>query len=78
MASGTFDDGSFAVKKASYYDYAYINGETVKVSKLGSHYEITIDCNTSTGKKITGYFKGPLNYEDHSFTKNQKIKGKQP
>ncbi|MBW6499626.1 MAG: hypothetical protein K0B09_14650, partial [Bacteroidales bacterium] len=72
MASGTFDDGSFWVEKGTYFDTGDITGGTVKVSKSGSNYEITIDCNTSTGKKITGYYKGPLTYEDHSVLKSAK------
>lgn len=74
MSPSTFDYGSFALKKGSYREIGEITGGTVKVSKSGTNYEITIDCDASTGKKITGYFKGPLVYSDESGLKSGKTR----
>jgi hypothetical protein len=76
MMPNTFDDGDFDVEKGTYSDGGYITGGTVKVSKSGTNYEFTINCDTNTGKKITGYYKGPLIYEDHSGLKSGKHRQK--
>lgn len=53
----------------------YIVSGTVTVTNNVPNYEITIDCNDISGKKITGYYKGTLIYTDYeSFRKKLKMK----
>jgi hypothetical protein len=39
-----------------------VNAGTVTVAKTGTTYDITIDCTATTGKKVTGHYKGTLQY----------------
>lgn len=63
-ATGTFDDGeylvNFDVATEEAEDSGYFTGGTITVKRSGSVYEIAIDAIDSSGKKITGYYKGPL------------------
>ena len=65
--SGTFDDGSFILNYNVSTDEGtevFIEGGTVTVKQNDTEYEITFDCTTDTGEKVTGYYKGVLNYYD--------------
>jgi hypothetical protein len=68
----TFDEGEFALDYASSAIYNEVNGGSVIISKSGSTYTIKIDCTDFDGKKITGYFKGELAYDDWSDYKGTK------
>jgi len=71
-APKTFSYGEFEVEKDAFSAYGEITAGTVKVSKSGASYEFTINCDTDTGKKITGYYKGSLVYSDLSALKSMK------
>jgi len=63
-AAGTFDDGeyliNFDVSTEESEKSGYFKSGSVTVCRNGSVYEITIDGADSSGKKITGYYKGSL------------------
>jgi hypothetical protein len=75
-SSNSFSYGDFVVEKDAFYEYGEVTAGTVKVGRSGDSYEFTINCDTDTGKKITGYYKGPLVYEDHSGLKSGKYRQK--
>lgn len=72
--ANSFSYGEFNVEKDSFSAYGEITAGTVKVAKSGTNYEFTINCDTDTGKKIIGYYKGPMIYEDHSGLKSGKTR----
>ena len=63
--AGTFDyaeigvNVNFATEAGTYLS---IVAGTVKVKLTDTKYEITIDCTLENNKKVTGYYKGTLNY----------------
>jgi hypothetical protein len=69
-AANTFDDGYIEIN----YNIATetndlgeeITAGTVNVKKSGNEYEISFDGTTGSGKKITAFYKGSLNYFDYS------------
>ncbi|RKD92851.1 hypothetical protein [Mangrovibacterium diazotrophicum] len=67
--TGSFDYGEyyvgFDIETEDYESYGYFTAGTVTVSKSGSTYQISFSCTTSTGKKVTGYFKGILTSLDY-------------
>lgn len=71
-AAKTFSYADFYIEKGSFWASGEVTGGTVKVAKSGTSYEFTINCDTDTGKKITGYYKGPLEYTDQSSLKSGK------
>ncbi len=64
LKAGTFDKGTFYAN----IDFNSYTGEwwgtvsdgTVTIGKSGENYEITVDCTSDSGKKLSGYFKGNL------------------
>lgn len=70
MAPNTFDIGELAfgysIADETADVYKEIISGTAKVQKDGTTYTINIDCTASDGKKITGYYKGSLSYDDLS------------
>ncbi len=64
----TFDDGFYAInynsENGETEEDDFITGGTISVSKDGEKYSITIDCIAENGKKITGFYKGILQYID--------------
>ncbi|WP_163716811.1 hypothetical protein [Mangrovibacterium lignilyticum] len=66
--TGSFDYGEYYIgydiSTDEYDDAGFFTNGTVSVSKSGSTYEITVVCTTSTGKSVTGYFKGSLTVLD--------------
>jgi hypothetical protein len=73
-APKTFSYGEFEVEKDAFSAYGEITAGTVKVAKSGTNYEFTINCDTDTGKKIIGYYKGPMIYGDYSGLKSMKYR----
>ena len=71
-AANTFSYADFYFEKGSFSAYGEVTSGTVKVAKSGASYEFTINCDTDTGKKITGYYKGSLVYSDLSALKSMK------
>ena len=61
--ANTFDDGFFIInfdvvnETGTLVD---ISGGTVKVTKTDTTFEFVIDCTTTNGKTLTGFFKGIL------------------
>jgi len=51
-------------------DWTNFSTGTITVNQSGDTYEIDINCSTSTGVKVTGYYKGSLTYKDYSKKKN--------
>jgi hypothetical protein len=68
----TFDIGEFGLDYLSNDTYYEVNGGSVVIGKSGTTYEITIDCTDLAGKKISGYYKGELEYYDWSNFKGSK------
>lgn len=67
---GTFDYGHYVINYDTENGYSgdeddVVSGK-VSVYKNGSEYNITIDCASTNGKKITGFYKGTLRYFDWS------------
>jgi hypothetical protein len=65
---GTFDNGvvGLNLNLATFEgDYFPVVSGTVKINKNGDEYEVSVDCKNGTGKTITGYYKGTLNYYDY-------------
>ena len=77
FAAGTFDIGMVGMgfnmdtETGSNFD---ITGGKVSVTSNGSEYEITINCTTSNGKTITGYYKGPLVYYNYDKKKKSGLR----
>jgi len=46
-------------------DYFAIVSGSIKISKKGEEYEVSVNCRNGTGKDITGFFKGTLKYFDY-------------
>jgi hypothetical protein len=66
----TFDWGAFGMNTVAYGGtYKSLSAGTVIVKKSGTTYTITFDCTDSNTKKITGYFKGTLDYYDYNMGK---------
>lgn len=69
-SANTFDAGliamGFEVANETADEIIYIASGTVTVKKDGSTYTIDIDCTSSGGGKISGYYKGSLSYNDLS------------
>ncbi len=67
---GTFDDADYIINyesdDESELDSQGIANGSVKVSKSGSTYSITINCTSKNGKNVTGFYKGALHYVDSS------------
>lgn len=76
-AAGTFDIGmvgmgfNMETETGSAFD---ITAGKVSVTSNGSEYEITINCTTSNGKTITGYYKGPLAYYNYDKKKKSELR----
>ncbi|MDX9853122.1 MAG: hypothetical protein RBS81_05015 [Tenuifilaceae bacterium] len=68
--ANTFDAGFIAIgieiASETADEIIYIASGKVTVKKDGSTYTIDIDCTSTDGKKITGYYKGSLSYEDYT------------
>lgn len=68
--ANTFDAGliamGFEVANETADEIIYIASGTITVKKDGSTYTIDIDCTSSDGKKISGYYKGSLAYGDYT------------
>ncbi len=66
----TFDYSDYLVnynlETDEYDEMGEISSGTIDVSKDGSTYKISIDCMSSDGTAITGYFEGTLDYYDFS------------
>ena len=66
--TGTFDDGGYVIdydtETGNSGDEDDIVSGKVSVSKDGSEYNITINCTSKNGKKITGFYKGTLRFFD--------------
>jgi hypothetical protein len=43
-----------------------IESGTIKINQTGDEFEITVNCKNETGKTITAYYKGELNYYDYT------------
>lgn len=64
-AAGTFDWGMVLMDYNTLTETGTsfeITGGKVSITSNGSEYEVTINCTTSDGKTITGYYKGALKY----------------
>lgn len=74
-AANSFDFGFFAVNFAFLTQTGQIEkditGGNVIVGKSGDQYEVTIDVIADDGKKVTGYYKGSLQYVDYSLPKKK-------
>ncbi len=66
FATKTFDCGVFSLDFETEEDYTIISSGSINVKKSNDIYEITIDCLGDDGQRITGYYKGTLNYADYS------------
>jgi len=67
-ADGTFDYGSVVMNYNTTTELGslfYITGGKVSVTSNGSEYEISLNCTVSSGKTITGYYKGSLKYYNY-------------
>lgn len=72
-ADGTFDYGFVGMKFNPIKEIGTIHeitGGKVSVKNNGSEYEISFDCTSDNGKKITGYYKGNLKYYNYSKKKS--------
>ncbi len=76
-APNSFSYGEFGVEKDTFSAYGEVTAGTVKVAKSGTNYEFTISCDTDTGKKITGFYKGPMIYSDQTSLKSGKTRKNQ-
>lgn len=76
--TGTFDYGDYSINLDAdngTADWIEIKSGTVKISRTGNTYQITINCTDSDGKTITGKFEGTLMYFDYTAdTKSKTIK----
>lgn len=73
--AGSFDYGDYSINLDIDNEtglWIEITSGTVNVSKNGDVYEITFDCSNSAGEKIEGYYKGVLQFMDHSKKKSTK------
>lgn len=63
---GTFDEGGYLInidyKNETMGDRDDFAGGRVNVSKSGDEYTITIDCISDKGVKVSGFYKGKLQY----------------
>jgi hypothetical protein len=79
-AAGTFDYGMIGMgfnMETELGSAFLITGGKVSVTSVGSDYEISINCTTSNGKTITGYYKGPLKYYNYDL-KKKSVQGFHP
>ena len=65
----TFSYGDFYLKEGSYKVDGEISSGTVDIKTKDSIYEFSIDCITSDGNRITGYYHGILTYYNETSKK---------
>ncbi len=58
----TFDEGGYNLMYSIDEDEIEITSGKVTIEKNGNEYNITIACKDSSGKSITGFYKGELQY----------------
>jgi len=66
---GTFDFGTVGLNLNAVTlegEKILVESGTIKINQTGDEFEITVNCKNETGKTITAYYKGELNYYDYT------------